>query len=177
MFFSELSSLTEHFEICSMQMVIAGDLDLHLEDQNRLEQFCSIAQEFGLIQYVAELTRDHEVWLDIIVTRDDCVTVDWHITLLALSHYGLVSLTILKRSQSLSLGTAVDGRNWVVLSVWFGYTMNRLNACCVKLLDLSAFPNFTKSCILCLMYLIACLLPSQCTEFKIQYTLIVFGDE
>lgn len=74
------------------QVVIVGDLNLRLEDSGlpAAADFRAIEEQFGLIRPVAEPTHQHGGWLDVIITRDDCVLVDLHISPPTTSDHGLV---------------------------------------------------------------------------------------
>ena len=95
-FFSELSSLLEQFALHNTQLVVVGDLNLHLEEPALTEtiEFNSIAEQFGLKQHVAEPTHRLGGWLDVILTRDDSALTNLTIHPPSLSDHGLVIATI-----------------------------------------------------------------------------------
>jgi hypothetical protein len=95
-FFSELASLLEQFALYNTQLVIAGDLNLHLEDPRlpEVSDFRAILDQFGLAQHVAEPTHQGGGWLDVILTRDDCALVDLSVHPPTISDHGLVIASI-----------------------------------------------------------------------------------
>src|SRR6218665_2506625 len=78
LFFHEFAVLLEQFALYNAQLVIAGDLDLHLEDPSlpASSEFHTIIDQFGLTQHVAEPTHKAGGWLDVVLTRDDCIPTD-----------------------------------------------------------------------------------------------------
>ena len=88
----ELSTLLEQFALHNTQLVIAGDLNVHLEDPLLPEstELTMILEQFGLKQHVAEPTHHLGGWLDVIVTRDDCQVMDIDIHPPTISDHGLV---------------------------------------------------------------------------------------
>jgi len=95
-FFDEFATFLEQFVLYNTQIVIAGDLNLHLEDLSSpaANDFRAIAEQFGLTQHVAEPTHRSGGWLDVVITRDDCVLTDLQISPPTISDHGLVTATI-----------------------------------------------------------------------------------
>src|SRR6218665_2742637 len=75
-------------------IVIAGDLNLRLKDMSSSDasNFRVIADQFGLIQHVAGPTHRGGGWLDVIITRDDCVPTD--LCIHPPTDHGIVEITI-----------------------------------------------------------------------------------
>jgi hypothetical protein len=90
-FFEEFTTILEQFALYNTQMVVLGDLNLHLEatSSSSATTFRSILEQFGLTQHVSSPTHQAGGWLDVVITRDDCIpTVEvWPP---ALSDHGLV---------------------------------------------------------------------------------------
>lgn len=80
-FLEEFSTVLEQFASYNSQIIITGDLNLHLEDPTipTVVDFQAITDQFGLTQHVNEPTHDKGVWLDVIIKRDDCSVTDLHI--------------------------------------------------------------------------------------------------
>jgi len=95
-FFNELATLLEQFALYNTQVVLVGDLNLHLEDPALLEtsEFVTILRQFGLAQHVAEPTHRAGGWLDVIVTRDDTSPVDLEVFPPTISDHGLTTVTL-----------------------------------------------------------------------------------
>ena len=95
-FFDEFATFLEQFVLYNTQIVIAGDLNLHLEDLTSpaANDFRAIAEQFGLTQHVAEPTHRSGGWLDVVITRDDCALTDLQISPPTISDHGLVTATI-----------------------------------------------------------------------------------
>ena len=72
-FYDELLAFLDQFALYNTQLVLAGDLNLHLEDSLLPEtvEFVAILERFGLKQHVTESTRVSGGLLGV-VTRDDC---------------------------------------------------------------------------------------------------------
>jgi len=95
-FFDEFTTLLEQFALYNTQIVIAGDLNLCLKDMSSSDasNFQVIADQFGLIQHIAGPTHQGGGWLDVIITRDDCVPTDLCIHPPTISNHGIVEITI-----------------------------------------------------------------------------------
>src|SRR6218665_802610 len=95
-YFNELATMLEQFVLYNTQVVLIGDLNLHLEDPSLLEtsEFETILRQFGLAQHVAEPTHRAGGWLDVIVTRDDTSPVDLEVFPPTISDHGLTTVTL-----------------------------------------------------------------------------------
>ena len=73
-FYDEFISLMDQFALYNTQLVLVGDLNLHLEDSSLPEtmEFVAVLEQFGLKQHVTESTHVSEGWFDVVVIRDDC---------------------------------------------------------------------------------------------------------
>src|SRR6218665_3825319 len=82
--------------LCITQLVITGDLNLHLENPllHETVEFAVVLDQFGLKQHVSESTHKCGGWLDVMVTKDDCQVVDIHVQPPVLSDHGLIVATI-----------------------------------------------------------------------------------
>src|SRR6218665_2545011 len=69
LFFHEFAVLLEQFALNNAQLVITGDLNLHLEDPSlpASSEFHTIIDQFGLAQHVAEPTHKAGGWLDVVL--------------------------------------------------------------------------------------------------------------
>src|SRR6218665_3999823 len=96
LFFHEFAVLFEQFALYNAQLVITGDLNLHLEDPSlpASSEFHPIIDQFGLTQHVAEPTHKADGWLDVVLTRDDCIPTDVRVYPPTASNHGLVTATI-----------------------------------------------------------------------------------
>ena len=96
LFFNQFAAVLEQFALYNTQLIVTGDLNLHLQDPSLPEcvTFHSITEQFGLTQHVAEPTHRDGGWLDVIITRDDCVPTDIFVHPPTISDHGLVTATI-----------------------------------------------------------------------------------
>src|SRR6218665_2346147 len=96
LFFHEFAVLLKQFALYNAQLVITGDLNLHLEDPSlpASSEFHTIIDQFGLTQHVAEPTHKAGGWLDVGLTRDDCIPTDVRVFPPTASDHGLVTATI-----------------------------------------------------------------------------------
>src|SRR6218665_1231275 len=96
LFFHKFAVLLEQFALYNAQLVITGDLNLHLEDPSlpASSEFPTIIDQFGLTQHVAEPTHMAGGWLDVVLTRDDCIPTDVRVFPPTASDHGLVTATI-----------------------------------------------------------------------------------
>src|SRR6218665_931302 len=64
-FFEEFATMLEQFALYNTQLVITGDINLHLEDPTlpATVQFQAMIEQFGLTQHVAESTHRSDGWL------------------------------------------------------------------------------------------------------------------
>src|SRR6218665_1913338 len=101
-FYDEFIDLLDQFALYNTQLVLVGDLNLHLEDSSLPEtvEFVAVLEQFGLKQHVTESTHVSGDWLDVVVTRDDCQVSDCD----RISAYLLRSRTS-RRHNSISLST------------------------------------------------------------------------
>src|SRR6218665_1133594 len=95
-FFEEFSALLEQFAVYDSQLVLTGDLNLHLEDPSRpgVAEFAAALSQFGLKQHVSEPTHRSGGWLDVMITRDDCQVTDVNVHPPTISDHGLVLAAI-----------------------------------------------------------------------------------
>src|SRR6218665_3828246 len=96
LFFHEFVVLLEQFALYNAQLVITGDLNLHLEDPSlpASSEFHTIIDQFGLTQHVAEPTHKAGGWLDVVLSLDDCIPTDVRVYPPTASDHGLVTATI-----------------------------------------------------------------------------------
>jgi exonuclease III len=115
-FFSELAALFEQFALHNTQLVVAGDLNLHLEDPELPEtmDFVHIAEQFGLVQRVSEPTHRQGGWLDVLITRDDCQLTDIAVHPPTVSDHGIVIATVPFLHETPTLDER-QLRNWKAL--------------------------------------------------------------
>ena len=97
-FFSELATMLEQFALYNTQLMLVGDLNIHLQDPNDPDtrKFLGLLQQFGLAQHVAEPTHKQGGWLDVFITRDDAPPVDLevHPPVPTISDHGLIVATV-----------------------------------------------------------------------------------
>src|SRR6218665_2277898 len=95
-FFSEFALFLEQFALYNTQLVVTGDLNIHLEDPllSHTMDFLDILDQYRLTQHVTESTQREGGWLDVIITRDDCALRDISIHPPTISDHGLVLATI-----------------------------------------------------------------------------------
>src|SRR6218665_3893179 len=95
-FYDEFISLMDQFALYNTQLVLVGDLNLHLEDSSLPEtmEFVAVLEQFGLKQHVTESTHVSGGWLDVVVTRDDCQVSDVIVSPPTFSDHGPVVATI-----------------------------------------------------------------------------------
>jgi hypothetical protein len=77
MFIQEFTTLLETLATYNSQLVVTGDLNIHMEDMecSWASQVKRIINSFGLRQHVDFPTHTHGGWLDLVITRDDCGTI------------------------------------------------------------------------------------------------------
>ncbi|PGH39091.1 MAG: hypothetical protein CRN43_11265, partial [Candidatus Nephrothrix sp. EaCA] len=95
-FYDEFIDLLDQFALYNTQLVLVGDLNLHLEDSSLPEtvEFVAVLGQFGLKQHVTESTHVSGGWLDVVVTRDDCRVSDVIVSPPTFSDHGPVVATI-----------------------------------------------------------------------------------
>ena len=73
LFFSEFSDLLEHSATYAASLVIAGDVNIHLDDStdNASIKFQDVLSAHGLVQHVSGATHRSGHCLDVFITRDD----------------------------------------------------------------------------------------------------------
>ena len=71
-FFEECSEFLDHLIIIPEEIVITGDLNVHLDDKNNSDacKFLETLEDHGLKQHVNGPTQIHGHTLDVIITRD-----------------------------------------------------------------------------------------------------------
>lgn len=90
-FIGELSSLWSVGATWITQSLITGDLNIHTENQ-RFSWTSSLRQTLlscGLLQHVDWPAHRDGGWLDLVVTRDDCIMTNMTIDPLSVSDHGL----------------------------------------------------------------------------------------
>ena len=95
-FFPEFIVLLEEFATFNSQLVLTGDLNIHLESPSlpATARFLDILSQFGLSQHVAEPTHTLGGWLDAVITRDDCLIPDLRVEPPSFSDHGLLLFTV-----------------------------------------------------------------------------------
>lgn len=78
-FFTEFPLLLEQFALYNMQLVIVGDLNIHLKNPSLLasSELRTIIDQFGLAQHAAEPTHHAGSWLYLILTLNNCTQTDF----------------------------------------------------------------------------------------------------
>src|SRR6218665_2515367 len=112
-FYDEFIGLLDQFALYNSQLVLVGDLNLHLEDSSLSEtvEFVAVLEQFGLKQHVTESTHVSGGWLDVVVTRDGCQVSDVIVSPPTFSDHGPVVATISFLCQPL-LFTMRRIRSW-----------------------------------------------------------------
>ena len=95
-FFSEFTSILESLATFNSQLIIMGDLNVHLEDA--MDGDCiktkQLLESFALVQHVDAPTHSAGGILDVVITRSDCdinyLTVDPP----TISDHGLITCTV-----------------------------------------------------------------------------------
>ena len=72
-FFEELSRILDYVATLDVQIVVAGDFNIHLErpDEPHSRRFIDLLSTYGLQSRVSAPTHDHGGWLDVVATRVD----------------------------------------------------------------------------------------------------------
>ena len=85
-FFEDLLDLTDDYVLSEKELLIVGDLNLHVDDKTSSEgvQFLDLLSSINLVQHVEEPTHRNGHTLDILISRDpefvQNVIVDWAIS-------------------------------------------------------------------------------------------------
>src|SRR6218665_1480085 len=95
-FYDEFIDLLDQFALYNTQLVLVGDLNLHLEDSSLPEtvEFVAVLGQFGLKQHVTESTHVSGGWRDVVGARDDCRVSDVIVSPPTFSDHGPVVATI-----------------------------------------------------------------------------------
>jgi len=82
--------LLEQFSLYNTQIVITGDLNLHLQDPTMptTAESRAMIEQFSLIQHGTDPTHWCSNWLNVILTHDDCVFMTHHSILMDRSVVG-----------------------------------------------------------------------------------------
>ena len=77
-FLDDFSTLLEELIVCSEELLIMGDFNLHIDDIENTQavRFISLLDSFGLKQHVVSPTHRGGHILDLVITRDDCVALE-----------------------------------------------------------------------------------------------------
>ena len=77
-FLDDFSTLLEELIICSEELLIMGDFNLHIDDIENTQavRFISLLDSFGLKQHVVSPTHRGGHILDLVITRDHCVALE-----------------------------------------------------------------------------------------------------
>ena len=72
-FFDELSDDLLRLAVLDVPMIVAGDINIHLErqDESHSRRFTELLASFGLQSRVQTATHDHGGWPDIVATCID----------------------------------------------------------------------------------------------------------
>ena len=73
LFYDELSAILEVLLVQRSPLVLGGDFNIHVDDQNdpAARRFCDLLASFGMVQHVSEPTHVHGHTLDLVITGDD----------------------------------------------------------------------------------------------------------
>ena len=73
-FLDEFSTLLEELIVCSDELLIMGDFNLHIDDTENIQavRFITILDSFGLKQHVVSPTHRDGHILDLVITRNNC---------------------------------------------------------------------------------------------------------
>jgi endonuclease/exonuclease/phosphatase family metal-dependent hydrolase len=77
-FLDDFSTLLEELIVCSEELLIMGDFNLHIDDIENTQavRFISLLDSFGLKQHVVSPTHRGGHILDPVITRDNCVALE-----------------------------------------------------------------------------------------------------
>ena len=92
MFIQEFTTLLETLATYNSQLVVTGDLNIHMEDPgcSWADQVKRLISSFGLLQHVECSTRIHGGCLDLVITRDDCRPIAVTLEPPSISDHGLL---------------------------------------------------------------------------------------
>ena len=95
-FFGDFGDLLETVATYNSQLIITGDLNVHLENPTdpAAMQLRFLLDSFGLVQHVDQPTHTHGGILDVIITRSDCPINSLMVDPPSISDHGPVSCTL-----------------------------------------------------------------------------------
>ena len=95
-FFGEFGDLLETVATFNSQLIITGDLNVHLENSSdpAASQLQLLLDSFELVQHVTQPTHTHGGILDVIITRSDCTINELTVGPPSISDHGPVSCTL-----------------------------------------------------------------------------------
>lgn len=95
-FCGEFTSLLESLATFNSQLVITGDLNVHLDDpqSDDANRMSELLASFGLVQHVKESTHRHGHTLDVVITRADYPVADVAVDPPSLSDHGVVTCSL-----------------------------------------------------------------------------------
>ena len=95
-FFSDFGDLLETVATFNSQLIITGDLNVHLENPTdpAAAQLRFLLDSFGLVQHVDQPTHTHGGILDVVITRSDCLINSLMVDPPSISDHGPVSCVL-----------------------------------------------------------------------------------
>ena len=95
-FFDEFSELLETVSTFNSQLLIAGDINIHVDDSNDIhaKRFNDIIHDYDLVQCVQESTHIHGHTLYLVIVRSDCTVGNILVDPPCISDHGLIHFTL-----------------------------------------------------------------------------------
>ena len=113
-FFSEFTSILETLATFNSQLIIMGDLNVHLEDA--MDGDCiktkQLMESFSLIQHVDAPTHSAGGILDVVITRSDCDINNLIVDPPTISDHGLITCTVPYACPASPVFTSRRVRGW-----------------------------------------------------------------
>ena len=113
-FFGEFTTILESLATFNSQLVILGDLNVHLEDpgDGACVTLNGILDSFSLVQQVNSPTHSAGGLLDVIIKRSDCTISNLRVDPPTISDHGLISCDIPRACPASPVFTSRRVRGW-----------------------------------------------------------------